>query len=164
MVEYGWRMFYWYNLRGCDVNISSHKQKFWMHCGSLYDDSLQYFTYYKNKLRRKLRVLHSRKKIPWDGYYYTNLSKEEYDSIIKKKGRPKKYYTFNNKISFKIFYEARIFFQGPQYIIKYKYPVDLGYTFEKDVLKCQEVEVIHVQDKSNTFKDILINENKYKLI
>lgn len=164
MVEYGWRMFYFYNLRGCDTVINSNKFNFWMYCGNLFDDSLEYFQYYKDKLRRKLRVMYAKKKKKWDGYYYTNLSKEEYTNLFNKKGRPKKYHKFKNKYSFKILDEAIIFFQGPQYIIKYKYPADLGYYFYKENLQCQDVSIVHIKDTSNTFKDILINERKYDLL
>ena len=62
MVEYGWRMFYFYNLRGCDTLIESTKHKYWMYCGQLCSDSLKHFDYYRQMLRRKLRVLYAKKK------------------------------------------------------------------------------------------------------
>ena len=54
MVEYGWRMFYFYNLRGCDTLIESTKHKYWMYCGQLCSDSLKHFDYYRQMLSRKL--------------------------------------------------------------------------------------------------------------
>lgn len=164
MVEYGWRMFYFYNLRGCDTVITSRKNNYWMYCGNLTDDSVKHFNYYRNKLRKKLRVMYAKKKIQWDGYYYTSLTKEEYDNLTKKKGRPRKNYTFKNKTSFKILDEAKLYFQGPKYIIKYKYNTDMGYSFDKEVLKCTDVEVVFVKDTPDTFKDVMIYDNKYDLL
>ena len=39
-VEYGWRMLYYYNLRGCDTLISSTKYRYWFYCGQLTRDSI----------------------------------------------------------------------------------------------------------------------------
>ena len=30
IVNYGWRQFYWFNLRGCDVRVKSRKIGLWM--------------------------------------------------------------------------------------------------------------------------------------
>lgn len=164
MVEYGWRMFYFYTLRGCDISISSTKNDFWMYCGDLYDDSLLHFNYYRNKLRRKLRVMYAKKKIKWDGYYYTNLTEEEYKNNFNKKGRPRKNFTFKDKKAFKLLDEAKIFFTGPKYIIKFKYVSDMGYYFEKQTLKCTQAEPVYINPSHTTFKDIMINDNKYEVL
>lgn len=167
MVEYGWRMFYFYNLRGCDTLIESNKHKFWMYCGDLCNDSMKHFNYYKNKLRRKLRVLYGQKKTKWDGYYYTFLNDDEYQQFIKSttgKGRKKKKFKYNNKLSFKLLDEAKIYYDWSKYIIRFKYICDMGYSFYKDELKCTDVSIYFTRESPSKFQDILINNNKYDLI
>lgn len=103
-VEYGWRMLYYYNLRGCDTLISSTKYRYWFYCGELTRDSLKHFNYYKRMLRRKLRVLYSKKVKEWDGYYYTGLTDKEYNSLLEslsKRGRKKKTFVFIIKFPLK---------------------------------------------------------------
>ena len=34
-------------------------------------------------LRRKLRVLYSKKVKEWDGYYYIGLTDDEYETVVK---------------------------------------------------------------------------------
>ena len=167
MVEYGWRMFYFYNLRGCDTLIESTKHKYWMYCGQLCSDSLKHFDDYRQMLRRKLRVLYAKKKIQWDGYYYTALSEEEYNDYIKSmkgRGRKRKYFKYNNKLSFKIFDEAKVYYSWAKYIIKFKYITDMGYSFYKEKLKCTEVSLALVREHPDTFKEIMISSNNYDLI
>ena len=82
-VEYGWRMLYYYNLRGCDTLISSTKYRYWFYCGQLTRDSIKHYNYYRRMLRRKLRVLYSKKVKEWDGYYYIGLTEDEYKSVVK---------------------------------------------------------------------------------
>ena len=42
--------------------------------------------------------------------------------------------------------------------------VDMGYTFFKDKMKCNDLEIALVRDNPSTFKDILISSNNYELI
>ena len=166
-VEYGWRMLYFYNLRGCDTLISSTKHKYWFYCGELTKDSIKHFNYYRRMLRRKLRVLYSKKNKEWDGYYYIGLTDDEYESIVKahsKKGRKKKNFIFYNKFGLKVFDEAKVFYSWAKYIIRYKYITDMGYIFFKDKMNCKNLEVVLIKDKPSTFKDILISSNNYELI
>lgn len=52
---------------------------------------IKHFRYYRRKMQNKLRVMYTRKKIQWDGYYYVALTNEEYEelleSLIRKAGR-----------------------------------------------------------------------------
>lgn len=164
MVEYGWRMLYFYNLRGCDTLIESSTYKYWMYCGNLCVDSLKHFKYYIAMLRRKLRVLYAKRKIQWDGYYYTSLSEEEYKEIFKSKSKKKVNFILYNKLSFKIFDEAKIYYLSSKYIVRFKYLVDMGYCFNKEKLKCTNVEVVFTREKPDTFKDIMISNYNYDLI
>lgn len=166
-VEYGWRMLYYYNLRGCDTLISSTKFRYWFYCGQLTRDSLKHFNYYRRMLRRKLRVLYIKKVKEWDGYYYTGLTNSEYNYLLESmngKGRKKKNFTFHNKVALKVFDEAKVYFSWSQCIVKFKYITDLGYSFFKDTMRCNDLEIAIVKDKPSTFKDILISSNNYELI
>ena len=70
IINYGWRMFYFYNLRNCDTLVT-RTGDFWMYCGQLTTDSVKHYRYYRKKLMRKIRVMYKKKKKQWDGYYYT---------------------------------------------------------------------------------------------
>lgn len=166
-VEYGWRMLYYYNLRGCDTLISSTKFRYWFYCGQLTRDSLKHFNYYRRMLRRKLRVLYIKKVKEWDGYYYTGLTNSEYNYLLESmngKGRKKKNFTFHNKVALKVFDEAKVYFSWSHCIVRFKYITDLGYSFFKDTMKCNDLEIAITKDKPSTFKDILISSNNYELI
>lgn len=164
IIEFGWRMFYFYNLCGCDVVIKNNKKNLWMYSGKLFYDSLQYYNYYKNKLRMKIRVLFRKKKIQWDGYYYTGLTEEEYNQLIEslnKKGRPRKHFEFRNKVCYKISDEAKISYDGYKCIIKFKYITDVGWSYKFDTLNCTDVSIYLVRDHPDTFKEILVSNYKY---
>mgnify|MGYP006991653583 CR=1 FL=1 len=49
-------------------------------------------------------------------------------------------------------------------IVKYKSPIDLGYAYYKEILKCESPEVVSVIDKPYTFKDILITNYDYEML
>lgn len=167
IVEYGWRKLYYYNLRGCDTVISSTKHKFWFYIGELTCNSFKHYAYYIRMLRRKLRVLYEKKVKEWDGYYYIGLTEDEYEYLLKglnQKGRKKKYYTFNNKVSIKVFDESKLYYCWSKCIIKYKYPVDLGYSFYRKNFSYEYPEIALERDKPAKFKDILISNNNYELL
>ena len=118
-------------------------------------------------LRRKLRVLYTKKCKEWNGYYYTGLTDKEYNSLLEslnKKGRKKKTFLFHNKVSFKIFDEAKIYFSWSKCLVKFRYVTDIGYSFFKESLTCKDLEIALVKDKPSTFQDILISSNNYELI
>jgi hypothetical protein len=166
-VEYGWRMIYYYNLRGCDTVISSTKHKYWFYIGELTKNSLKHFNYYRRMLRRKLRVIYSKKVKEWDGYYYFGLTESEYSEFLEslnKRGRKRKHYTFFNKVCLKVFDEAKIYYSWSRCIIKYRPTTDLGYSIFKSEFKCECPEIAFTRDKPSTFKDILISSNNYELI
>lgn len=167
IVEYGWRLLYYYNLRGCDTLVVSQNHKYWFYIGQLTKDSIAHFNYYSKMLRRKLRVLYSRKKIEWDGYYYIGLTDEEIlelKTILSKKGRKQKYFTFQNKVSLKVYDEAKIYYSWSKCIIRYKYPIDLGYTHLRKELNCEKPEIVLEREHPATFKDILISNNNYNIV
>lgn len=167
IVEYGWRLLYYYNLRGCDTVIVSQTHKYWFYIGQLTKDSVAHFRYYSRILRRKIRVLYSKKKIEWNGYYYVGLTDEEaqeFKSILNQKGRKRKYFTFKDKVALKIFDEAKLYYSWSKCIIKYKYPMDLGFSYRKEELNCEDPKIALERDNPATFKDILISNNNYEIV
>ena len=160
IINYGWRMFYFYNLRNCDTLVT-RAGDFWMYCGQLTTDSVKHYRYYRKKLMRKIRVMYKKKKKQWDGYYYTAIKEEEYNKIKKKFGRPVTNLDITNRVLFKIKNEAFLFYDGWKYFIKCKMPIDYGYTVYKKKYKCKNVQVIKVRDRVLTLKDLIeINENE----
>lgn len=164
MAEYGWRMFYYYNLRGNDTLIESSKYKYWFYCGHLCIDPIKHFHYYISKLSTKLRTLYCKRKIKWDGYYYMGIDEQEYNKLVNKKGRPRKYWTYTNRVAYKVFDEAKIKYSAYKCIIRFKYVTDMGMSFYKEKLKCQEVEPVLVRDHPDKFVDILITNYDYKTL
>lgn len=167
IVKYGWRSLYYYNLKGCDTVIVSTNHKYWFYIGQLAKDSVVYFKYYARILRKKLRILYMRKKIEWNGYYYfglTDTEAKDFKLILNQKGRKRKYFTFDNKIAFKVFDEAKLFFSWSKCIVRYKCPIDIGYSYRYKTLKCEYPEIALERDKPSTFKDILISNNNYEIV
>lgn len=155
IVNYGWRMFYYYTLRGCDIVINNSKNKTWTYCGSLFNNSISHFMYYRSKLRRKIRTLWALKKRKWDNYYYTAITLEEYNKIKKKAGRPPTNLIVNNKTFFKIKNEAFVFYHTAKYFIKCKLPIDYGYKVHKEIQKCKDVKLILVRERPLTLNDLI---------
>lgn len=152
-VNYGWQMFYYYNLLGCDVSIKD--KNLWFYCGSMYFDSLLYFNYYRKRLSKKIRTLHHRKRIPWDGYYYTVVDKPKKNKLSN--------YEIKDKYIFKLLDEAKLFYDNEKYFVKFYYPVNLGYRRFKEKMKIKKAELVFVREKPLTFKDILYSSNKYDI-
>lgn len=164
-VEYGWRMLYYYNLRGCDTLINSTTHKYWFYCGELTKDSMKHFNYYKRMLRRKLRVMYSKKVKTWDGFYYIGLTDAEYNQLNKKgPGRKKQLFTFYNKLLLKSYDEAYVYYSWSKYIIKFQYITDLGYSYFKSELQCKNPETVIIKESPSTFQDILITNHKYTVL
>jgi hypothetical protein len=74
IVNYGWSMIYLCNSYGSDVSISDNRFKCFI--GKLMKNGLRNFSYYANKLARKIRFMYKRRGIQWDGYYYFALTKK----------------------------------------------------------------------------------------
>lgn len=164
ILNYGWRSLYLINSYGGDILVKDGT--FWFYIGSLRNNSLAHFEYYKLKLRNKLRVMYNRKKLPWDGYYYFGLSDERYANYInskKRRGRPKKHFEFGNIILYKLWEECSIANSGLKYFFKIPYPIDMGFTFYSENLKTKEAEFILAREPLK-FNDILVYNNDYEFI
>lgn len=164
ILQFGWALFYQYNSFGCDTLIQ--RQNFWFYCGKLINDSIKWFEYYKYKICRKLRLMYRRKSIQWDGYYYFALSQREYEQYLSqknKKGRPRKNFTFTNKIFYKIYDECNISESGKVAIFKIPVPIDLKETFYKEKIVTDKAELILVRNPLK-LEDILLSVYEYEFI
>lgn len=160
IIEYGWRMFYFYNLRNCDILVSKPGD-FWMLCGQLTSDPIKHYKYYRTRLLRKIRVMFKKRKKQWDGYYYTAINEEEYSKIKKKLGRPVTTLEIQNRILFQIKNEAFVFYDGWKYFIRCKMPINYGYTVYKKKYKCKNVKIVLVRDHILTLNDLIkINQDE----
>lgn len=163
-LQFGFKSLYLTNSYGADVLI--HRNGFWFYSGQLMNDSLQYFNYYKRKIRIKLRIMYKRKKIQWDGYYYFALSRDQYDNYLKqknKKGRPRKKFKFSKVVLYKIYDECSVIESAKVAIFRIPKTVENGFSFFKEELITQDAELIKERTPL-TFNDILLTNYDYQFL
>lgn len=164
ILKFGWKSLYLSNSYGGDVFISDNN--LWCYIGCLYNDSLKHFDKYVKKLCIKLRVIYTRKKIPWDGFYYFALTENQYNdymSQIKPKGRKRKHFIFTKIRFYKLYEECWVYEHSLKYILKVPFISDLGFTFYKDKIKLESPELI-VKRNPLKLSDILVTNNKYDIL
>ena len=164
ILNYGFKQLYLLNSFGGDLIIKDND--FWCYIGTLRNNSLKHFHYYKNKLTVRLRVMYKRKQIQWDGYYYFALTESQYQNYLSqmnKKGRKKKNFNFGTVKLFKIFNECEIQEYNKQYIFRIPQFVDFGYTIWKNDLTSDKAELILTRDPLK-FEDILVTNHKYDFL
>lgn len=164
ILQYGWKSLYLHCSYGGDVLLN--RLGFWFYCGQLMNNSVKWMNYYKQKMKIKLRILYKRKQIDWDGYYYFALSKTQYEEYLKqknKKGRPKKKFTFNKVLLYKIYDECNISENGKIAIFKIPMSLDLGFTNYKDQLITDKAELLLIREPLK-LNDILLSKYNYSFI
>lgn len=164
ILQYGWKSFFLRNSFGGDTLIM--RKGFWFYCGKLMNNSVKWFSYYKNKMCKKLRYMYCIKKIPWDGYYYFSLTRKQYEEYLSqknKKGRPKKNFTFQKKILYKIYDECSIFNNGHVALFRVPMPLDLGFTLYKEKFITDKAELILVREPLK-LEEILLSVYNYEFI
>lgn len=164
ILNFAFKSLYLHNSYGGDVLIQD--KEIWCYIGFLKYDSLEHFLYYIKKLSVKLRVLYKRRKIEWEGYYYFALNQQQYDKFIgekKKRGRPKKKYTFKNILLYQILDECKINEYYKQYIFRIPYISKVKMKFFAPELVTSNAELIITREPLK-FKDILITENEYDVL
>lgn len=163
ILQYGWKQLYLHNSYGCDVILQ--RGNFWMYCGKLMKNSLEYFKYYQRKLKTKLRILYKRYQAQWDGYYYFALPQDKYDqykSQKSKRGRPKKKFTFKNIVLRKIYDECVIEDSWGVAIFRIPMLGDLGFDKFLESITTDKAEL--VTEKSPTkMSDILTSNYDYQI-
>ena len=164
ILQFGWKQLYLYNSYGGDVLVN--RDSFWFYCGTLMNDSIKFFNYYKRKMCVKLRTLYRLKKIKWDGYYYFALTKSQYEEYLNKKnkkGRPRKKFTFENVRIYKIYDECNLMESGHIAIFRIPATADLGNSRFKKELNTENPECVLVREPL-TFNDILLSIYDYQFI
>ena len=164
ILNFSWKSLYLHNSYGGDVFIKD--SKLWCYIGNLKKDSLSHFFYYIRKLNVKLRVLYKRKQIQWDGYYYFALSESQYQKYLNQKklrGRPRKYFKFENVFLYQIFDECKINEYYKKYIFRISYPSTIKFKFFIRDLITDKAELVQIRN-SLKFKDILIYYNEYDFL
>lgn len=159
ILKYGWKSLYLHNSYGGDIFIQDNNT--WCYIGTLTNNPLKHFEYYKRKLATKIRILYKRKKIEWDGYYYFALTDNQYNNYLSQKhktGRPKKNFIFEDVILYQILDECKISEGNKKYIFRIPYISRVNYKFFIEKLKTDKAELIITRDPLK-FKDILVNEN-----
>lgn len=164
IINQGWKIFYLYNSAGGDVCIRDDSG-FFLYCGYLKNNALDFFKYYIKKLAIKLRILYKRKKIKWDGYYYFALTQNQYDKVFQQcvRGRKKKNFTFENILLYQILDECKIKESSKPYILRIPYNINIGFTYLIKKIKTDKAELIITREPLK-FKDILVNDNEYDLL
>lgn len=158
---FSWKSIYLHNSYGGDVIIKS--RDLWCYIGNLNSDSLKHFHYYIKKLIIKLRVLYRRKRVQWDGYYYFALTEHQYGEYIQQRnsrGRPRKYFKFNNIYLYQILDECKINEYSKKYIFRIPYISRLKIKVFLQQLITDKAELIDTREPLK-FKDILVNYNDY---
>lgn len=163
IIQHGWKQVFLVETFGADVTINHRDFK--MYIGDLKGSALKHFSYYINKLLKKLRILYKRKRIPWDGYYYFALSESRYQQYMaqkKKRGRPRKHFDYGLVKMYLIKGECELEEHSYPYIFRLPYPMFNGYVLWKH-LKTDKAEFLYRRDPMK-FKDILVENNKYGIL
>lgn len=164
ILTFSWKSLYLHNSYGGDTLIID--DDLWLYSGQLKKDSIQHFLYYIKKLIVKLRVLYKRKNIQWDGYYYFALTQQQYDQYMaqkNKRGRPRKYYTFNKIYLYQILDECKISEHEKKYIFKVQMTSTIKLKWYSEELTTDKAELI-IQRDPLKFEDILVYNNNYEFI
>ena len=164
ILQFGWKSLYLHNSYGGDVLIK--RRDFWFYTGSLMNNSLKWFNYYIKKMVVKLRVMYKRKQIPWNGYYYFALTKNQYEEYLKQKnrrGRPRKNFTFSKVVLYKIYDECNISEYNHVAIFKVPMPMEFGMTHYKEELITDKAECI-LEREPLKFNDILLSVYDYEYV
>lgn len=163
ILNYGWKQFYLANSSGGDVCM--HKPSgFWMYCGRLTKNSIDYFRQYVLKLVIKIRRRFARDKTPWDGYYYFALTVNQYQHYCdqqKQRGRPRKHFEYGNQYLYKLKEECILKNYNRRYIFKVPIGINFGWITYKPNYKTGDAELIDIIEPRK-FKDILVTNNNYK--
>lgn len=164
ILNFAWKSLYLHNSYGGDTLIKD--DYIWFYVGNLKKNPLDHFDYYVRKLTIKLRVLHKRNNIKWDGYYYFGLSDDAYQHYLEQKnskGRPKKRFNYGAVFMYKILDECKVREHSYRYIFRIPYITEVNYKFYVPKLITDKAELIITRDPLK-FKDILTSNNKYDVL
>ena len=164
ILQFGYKSLYLLNSYGCDV--VAEKGKFWIYCGRLFRNALDHYNYYKKKLKTKLRVIYKRNRAGWDGYYYFSLNQKQYDlykSQIKRRGRPKKKFTFNNIVLRKLYEECLVTDTSSVAIFRVPMLGDVGFDRFCYTFTTSQAELV-TEKKTSKMKEIMPYYHDYEIL
>lgn len=164
ILNFGFKSLYLHNSYGGDTFIKD--KDFLCYIGYLRNNSVAHYHYYIKKLIIKLRVLHKRRKIPWDGYYYFALYEEQYQNYIKQKksrGRPRKWFDYGQIMLYKIKEECLIAQHNCKYIFRVPYKSELGLKLLHVNYRSDCAELIETRQPLK-LQDILVTNYKYEIL
>ena len=164
ILNFGFKSLYLHNSYGGDTFIKDND--FLCYIGYLRNNSVAHYHYYIKKLIIKLRVLHRRRRIPWDGYYYFALYEEQYQNYIKQKkarGRPRKWFEYGQIMLYKIKEECLVSQHNCKYIFRVPYKSEIGIkSFHKNY-RSDCAELIETRQPLK-LQDILVTNYKYEIL
>ena len=161
ILNFGFKSLYLHNSYGGDVLIN--RKDFWFYTGQLTNDSLLWFNYYVKKLITKIRILYKRKKVEWDGYYYFALSAAQYTDYLNqknKKGRPRKKFTFNKVVLYKIYDECNIAEHAKVAIFKVPMTYDNKLQYYYNEVTLSNIEIV-LERNPLKLQDILLSNYQF---
>ena len=147
VIEYGFNTYFLLTKKGADIQIQNSKYN--AYCGKLFLDNLKRILYNNVKMRIKLRLKYKYAQEIYDGNYYFGLNESEwenYQSQIKSKRRNK--ITFYNIKLYKIKEECFLD-KSKKYFFILNYPIDVGWTFIKDIIKTRNYKQFAYRNDNN---------------
>lgn len=149
ILNYGFKMLNVCHRNGMDT---LHKAPYFTaYIGSLFNNNLKYYHYWRIKYKKKLRYLYKRYNTIFDGKYYFGLTEKEfeyYNSQKKKKGARRQMFHFLYIYAYKIKEEAFID-RGRKYFFVIDYPEDLGWAFYKENWTTRRAKYFAYRDDDN---------------
>lgn len=149
ILQHGFVKLFELNRFGSDVQIENHRYSAYF--GHQQVDSLSKAKYQHQIKCKKLRLQHSYTLKDFDGKYYCGLTEEQYE-IYKKQRSYKKFKSEGLKF-YKIKDECFMYKKYKYFFILY-FPVDLGWTFEKDSVNKENFEYFAYRDEKNKIIEI----------
>lgn len=143
ILTYGWRSIYLTTLYGGDVLLKDDAvNKYLFYIGKLTFKAKKHYNYYKYKMVRKLRILHSIRKPEFTGYYYLPLTKRNIQEFKEQYSYNRKVYKFTRVHLYKLLDEIRYNKIEYELILKVHVGIDIGFKFFKEKYEARNFEYV----------------------
>ena len=77
IVRHGLSRLAFFKTNGVDIFLANKQEDLYYYMGDHTDTRVDHQTKKDKKHRKKLRILHSLRKLPYEGYYYVGLTEEQ---------------------------------------------------------------------------------------
>lgn len=175
ILSFGWKQIYFHTIYRRDVFIQSDQHYvFFGDVEALAGNKPE--LYYARQLFKRLYKLSQVKEIPWDGYYYFCLQRNEYRYYFrstmkngrrtyKKRASSTKYFYFeSDKMLFKYPDLAYIYYKKSRYMVRCKADFDLGdVRYIRPYISLSNVEDYEYKGV-HTLDSIKTDKHKYKIL